>query len=337
MSVKVSAPGKIHIMGEHSVVYNKPAILAAISKRCYIEAKKSENIEIESPSFGNAFFDLDESRKLAKEADKLWEKCNEKNDFTELFDAIKNIREGVLKAGIGKILNEIGSDKGVKLKIKSEIPIGSGLGSSASLAVALTKSLSELYEKNLSLENINKIAYKLEQYSHGTPSGGDNSACCFGNIIWFEKTPNKINFVGVGNLKGFILVYVKKPEKTTGELVQDVRNLKGKYREKRINKLGKSAEQMLAALQGKNKEKIKILMRIAQKNLYELGVSCPEIDELVKSVNSIGGAAKLCGAGGGGFILCYHDDKKTLKEEIIRSGYTPMEVEIGVEGVRIEN
>ncbi len=35
--IKVSAPGKIHLMGEHSVVYGKPALLAAINKRVFVE------------------------------------------------------------------------------------------------------------------------------------------------------------------------------------------------------------------------------------------------------------------------------------------------------------
>ena len=36
MKITVSAPGKLHLMGEHAVVYGKPAILAAVSQRLFV-------------------------------------------------------------------------------------------------------------------------------------------------------------------------------------------------------------------------------------------------------------------------------------------------------------
>jgi len=47
--VVVSAPGKIHLMGEHAVVYGKPALIAAINKRLVATVSASEKFEIESP------------------------------------------------------------------------------------------------------------------------------------------------------------------------------------------------------------------------------------------------------------------------------------------------
>ena len=32
--ISVSAPGKIHLLGEHVVVHGKPAIITTIDKRC---------------------------------------------------------------------------------------------------------------------------------------------------------------------------------------------------------------------------------------------------------------------------------------------------------------
>jgi len=40
--IKVSAPGKVHLIGEHAVVYNEPAIIAAIGKRIWVEAEKND-------------------------------------------------------------------------------------------------------------------------------------------------------------------------------------------------------------------------------------------------------------------------------------------------------
>src|SRR6266481_390994 len=45
-NITVSAPGKIHLMGEHTVVYGKPALLAAINKRCFVEITKRNDNKI---------------------------------------------------------------------------------------------------------------------------------------------------------------------------------------------------------------------------------------------------------------------------------------------------
>ncbi len=40
--VTVSAPGKCHMIGEHSVVYGEPAIIAAVGLRTTINVEKSD-------------------------------------------------------------------------------------------------------------------------------------------------------------------------------------------------------------------------------------------------------------------------------------------------------
>ena len=80
------------------------------------------------------------------------------------------------------------------ITIQSEIPIGAGLGSSASLSVCLVTALllqqglisepkqdpkgQEWAEKDLDL--INKWAFEGERIMHGRPSGIDNSVATFG-------------------------------------------------------------------------------------------------------------------------------------------------------------
>lgn len=36
MFLTVSAPGKVHLLGEHAVVYGRPALIAAINYRLYV-------------------------------------------------------------------------------------------------------------------------------------------------------------------------------------------------------------------------------------------------------------------------------------------------------------
>jgi mevalonate kinase len=340
--VKVSAPGKCIIIGEHAVVYGEPAILAAIGKRVSVDAEKSDEVAIiDSKLDIDEKFAVSEAADFVSKVESMWQNGFEKKDFSGLFDFLNEEKVNAVKAMIGKSLKELNINSGVELSISSEIPIGAGLGSSAALAVAVPKAVSEAYNMDVSRERVNEIAYSIEQFTHGRPSGGDNSACCFGGLIWFKRgEPDIIKPLGEEipyTLENFVLVYTGKPEKTTGELVQMVRNLEPGFRDKRIKTLGKLAREMRSVLKGRNFERMKEIINSAQQNLSELGLSTEEIDRISETLKGVGGAAKLCGAGGGGIVLCYHQDRDKLVNTIKNLGFEPVEVELAVEGVRVED
>ncbi|WP_287586614.1 mevalonate kinase [Candidatus Borrarchaeum sp.] len=334
-----STPGKTHLIGEHAVVYGEPAIIISVGKRAYISAEKSESVKIYAQDINQSGeFSISELKEFAEKLQQLWDNCFETKDFAPLYSLLKNEHLGHIKAMIAKTMAELDINTPFRLKIYSEIPIGSGLGSSAALSVAVPKALSELFRKNLTLEEINQIAYKIESLAHGTPSGGDNSICCYGGALWFKKgTPNVIEPLHLDfTMKNFVLVFTGIPKLTTGELVSNVRSLDPEYRDMRIKQLGAYTYEMRDCLTEQNFTRIKELMNLAQELLAELGVSIEAIDEIHNAVKSIGGGAKLSGAGGGGYMVCYHEDLQLLKKFIKELGYVPEQVELGVEGVRVE-
>ncbi len=339
-----SAPGKVHLIGEHAVVYGKPAIIASIGKRCFVKAERSEYIEIVSPYLTlNKKFTIEDSKLLYVRAKKEWAEGKEKKDFSRLFALMKQDHYRPVICACMEALSALRIRKGIKIEINSEIPLGSGLGSSSAMAVAMVKAISETYGQKLVRQRINEIAFEIEKLNHGMPSGGDNSTCCYGSLIWFQKNThggeNVIQSLDKEipyTLENFLLVHVGRPEKTTGELVQHVMRLEEAYRNPRIEALGRATHEMLEALKRKKFDRMKELVNFSQKNLKELGVSTKQIDDLAEKVVSAGGAAKLCGAGGGGAVLCYHKDKQKLAGIIREAGYEPVETELGVEGVRVE-
>ncbi len=336
-----SAPGKVHLIGEHAVVYGEPAIFAAVGMHTYVTAEKSEKAEYKDKRWNhNDSWRLEEVMATTDEVIELWNKCAEKQNFFELFSDIKaNRYENYKKAVLGIVMKNLGISGGISINIKSQLPSGAGLGSSASLSVAAVNAVAAEYGKRVSKEEINRIAYELEKIIHGTPSGGDNSACCYGGLIWFQK-PNTILSLKEEipyKLENFILVYTSQPEKTTGELVQSVRNLEENLRNHCVHEIGRLAKDMREALKIRDLETMKRTINRNQQILAKLGVSTPEIDEMASAIKEKDGAAKLCGAGGGGMVLCYHEKKNILLETIRDLGYEPLETDLAVEGVKIEN
>lgn len=339
--VTVSAPGKVHLIGEHSVVYGKPAIIAAVGLRCYVDAEKSDNVTFESRDFGNADYPAKDVLETAERAGKLWEEGRSKGNFSSLFAYCRTDRLTPLVIATGIALKRSAAERGIRLRIKSEIPTGSGLGSSSAIAVSLSKAVAEAYGKKLSNEEINETAFEIEKINHGNPSGGDNSACCFGGLIWFQKNSPKniimpFNAGASRMLDKFVLVHTGRPVKTTGELVQAVGDLPESYRSRRISKLEELTRGMRQALETDESGRVGEIIREAQRILAELGVSTDKINNLAAEVGKIGGAAKLCGAGGGGTVLCFHEDKEKLKALIAGLGYDPLDARLGAEGVRKE-
>ena len=342
--VKVSAPGKCILIGEHAVVYGEPAIIAAIGKRTTVQCTKSDKVRYLDRRFdteGNVW-SITEVLNAAKNTMDIWSACAVQKDFSKLFEHVKkNKYENYRKTVIGIVLQKLGIKEGVSVEISSDVPVGSGLGSSSSLSVALAKCIAETFGKRLDLSEINSIAYELEKIIHGTPSGGDNSASCYGGLLWFKRgesgnTIKSLKEEIPQKLENFVLVYTGQPEKTTGELVQSVRNIPEAVRNKHIKAIGEASLKMRAALAKKDMITVRDCMNTAQENLAALGVSTPAIDKIAKAMRNIAGAGKLCGAGGGGIMLCYHHDKKKLVSVINNLGYEPIEVELAVEGVRIE-
>ena len=342
--IKTSAPGKVHLIGEHAVVYSEPAIIAAIGNRTYVDISPAKDItyqDIAWPDISHTW-KVEQVFEITQKTFDLWKEGNEKKDFSKLFSFIKeNGYEGYRASVLGLAMKNLGINQGFSITIDSKIPTGAGLGSSASRAVAMTKAIAELFEKELSLEEINDIAFQQEKIIHGTPSGGDNSACCFGGLVWFKKDQpkNQINSLKEEvpyKLENFVFVYTGPAQKTTGELVQLVRELDEGYRTERIKKIGEMTYEMLDVLRRRNFQRMKEIINQTQKNLAELKISTEKIDQIAESVQEIGGAAKLCGAGSGGIVLCYHQDKGKLIDLIKNIGYDPWETELAVEGVRIE-
>lgn len=314
--IRVSAPGKLILLGEHSVVYGKPAIVASVAKRCFITLTPQKNKSIKIVS-KNQDIPLDYPEHIISQTLEFFKKK---------------------------------TPSGFTLSIKSEIPTGGGMGSSAALAVSIAGAVSLFLGEKFDKEKINTIAYLCEQKNHGNASGADNSACCYGRLLWFRKETPDLKTISPLSFKisekitqNFLTIFTGTPGESTKEMVSIVGRLYKqcpKFTRSIFDNQESLTRRFLAALKNTDGEAIKNCIKSGEKNLERLGVVSLHAKSFIRKIEKKGGAAKICGAGGKtkgvGMLLAYHHDKKELEKLAHDQKFACSSVQLGTEGVRIE-
>lgn len=310
MKIIVSAPGKIHLMGEHAVVYGKPALLAAINKRLYVEITEAKELEIET----------DDEKKLIEKAVEI---------------VLARLKMSHISAHI---------------KVTSSIPSGRHAGSSAAVSVAAVGALLYFCKKIWNPNLINELAYEVEKFQHGTPSGGDNTVCTFGGFIWFRKeleflkTIWQLPFKPSEKLAPFVLVDTGRPKENTGEMVGMVREFMDNYKDHGrmlLDQNEQATKDVTVAIKTGDEMLLIDAMRRGEKTLEGLGVVSDKVLQLIQKVEEAHGTAKILGGGGkkeaAGLVLVYLRDLTVLKQLIKKYNYPLSSVQLGEEGVRLES
>lgn len=211
-----------------------------------------------------------------------------------------------------------------KLKIHSDIPAGSGMGSSAALSVCLAAAWLKATHDQPSQEEINELAYQLEKLQHGTPSGGDNTVSCYGGLLWFRKEIPAVKvfkrLADIPEIKNLYLLDTGKPAESTGEMVAQVADQKKAQPKKIVNAfLGMEAvaRGWLELVTTNNQSQVEKLIKDNHSYLMDIGVVSASTQELIQHIERTGGAAKITGAGGksnhSGMLLVWHPNSKKIK------------------------
>lgn len=311
--ITVSVPSKVHLLGEHAVVYGKPALLAAIDKRVYVTIVSSKIKQIVG------------AKDYIKEVMRLLE---------------------ILEAEIKK-QTKLKKIPPYLLTIKSEIPVGSGLGSSAALSAGLTAALLSFQKIPWDKKIIFDIAYAGEKFFHGNPSGGDLAAVIEGGFLWFRKefeflkTFSPIPFKPHKNIKQFILVNSGKPKESTREMVEKVSKLKIASPQKTkviFNSQEELTKKMVIALRDGDEDLLIKCIKLGEENLEKLGVVSKKTQALIREIEKLGGAAKISGGGGiekgSGMLLAYHKNIKRLLSHAKQKYLAILTIKIGGDGLR---
>ena len=215
-------------------------------------------------------------------------------------------------------------EKSIGVYASCEIPIGAGLGSSASTTVATISAVAKSRGVTLDRNDIFQLAFVSENYLHGKPSGVDQATCTYGGIIQFEK-PAKIKPIKIKR-PPIILVCDSGIHRSTKALVGSVVKRSGKETERfhdHLEEVSEISTGVVRAMRSEDTAELGSLMNRNHELLRQIGVSTPMLDHLVEEAKRVGASgAKLTGAGGGGCVIALCDDKasrlrvaKRLKQE----------------------
>lgn len=298
-----TANGKVILLGEHAVVYGKPAIAVPIKDAVVAEVTDTDHTpEIKVPAW-----DIDD--KLETSNSIWWGAIQEV--FSELDIANQHF----------------------SVHVKPNIPAAMGLGGSAAIAVAIIRAVSKHFKLDLNDDEVNRFAFHCEKAAHGTPSGIDNTMATFGKPLVYQSGEQQrmdvLEFPKALNL----VIGISDHPSLTVDMVSGVRE-RWRRDQELYDSLFRNFEQvaqsgMNAIAQGDYKA-LGHMMTINHGLLSAIQVSSPELDRMVQVARDNGAlGAKLTGAGGGGSIIALADDNTdAIAKGLSRQGFRSLQVTV---------
>jgi mevalonate kinase len=232
-------------------------------------------------------------------------------------------------------------------EIRSMIPIGSGLGSSAAVTVA-TLGVLEALQGRLEPEGVARLAFEVEHEVQGRASPIDTSTATAGGGILVRREPSGDHLWTIRrDTRSWSLHRCPLPDLTlvvgdtgiaadTGSLVAGVKARVDREPEAgaAVKEIGTIALDGLRALQRRDLVEAGRLMDRNHELLNGLGVSHPALEKLVTASRRRAFGAKLTGAGGGGSMIALTDRPEDVCRDIQAAGGRAFPISTESEGLR---
>ncbi len=317
-TIRVLSPGRVNLIGEHTDYTLGYVMPMAINLYTVLEGEKAEDVRLYSEHFNE-------------------ERSFNPGRFTRegsWMDYVKGVYWALWREG-----HEAG---GIHGRIGGDLPPGAGLSSSASLELAVMALLNRMYELNLPPIEMALLAKEAENEFVGVPCGIlDQFAVTFGragHVIFLDTDTLRYEYIPFPSDVSVLILYSGVRRKLASsayaerrEMAEESLRILGKrtskdVSENELSRLPSLYARYLGYIVRENRRVLKVRDALRAGDIITVGetltgahwdiarnygVSCDELDFLVREANELGAyGARLTGAGFGGSAIALVDRKK---------------------------
>jgi len=306
--MKAVAPGKLILSGEHAVVYGKPAIAMAIDRSAVFELKPQvgDQIAFDLPGGQGGSSTLMALRDLKRRVDRKYrEFLNGEIGIGYVLSAPVDLFRFAFINTLDGLHRQL--DSGLVMKLRSSIPVGCGMGSSAATVLSELRAIGHYLRVDFKPDWYYEYSLEAEKLQHGKPSGVDSYISLHGGCACFKDGVARP--VSLPRMKMY-MVQTGVPECTTGECVMEVeRNFRNSEIWSEFEAVTEAFEE---AIRSNHEQKLRWLVRENNRLLDAIGVVPEKVRQFIADIEQWGGSAKICGAGAvtgesGGVVLVFAD------------------------------
>jgi len=252
---------------------------------------------------------------------------------------------------VAQILTALGVESGLSVTTHSTVPAGSGLGGSSALAIAVAAAVGRAFEREVG--DLWPLVRDAEARCIGVPTGvQDYHPALLGGVLGLQLEPGVIRVdrlpVDPGRVEESLVLVDAGATRFSG--LNNWQVFKGQIDGERAVKealatiAGAAARLRQALLEGRYEDVAALVTEEweARKRLAP-GVTTPEIDTIVDLARSAGGAAKVCGAGGGGIVAIWATPgargpgtRERVREALKGTGFTEQRFRVDLRGLEVE-
>lgn len=325
--IRVSAPGKLMLLGEHAVVYQRPCLVTAMDARLHLTLQLTgpgdDSFTIFAPDVG-----VDGSRGRISAAFAGGQALAPGTRFIESALAVFHERYGLAR--------------GLVITTRSDFPSNYGLGSSSATVAAMLLGLARLFDLALEPDELFALGLDAVRRVQQLGSGFDLATAIYGGTLFYDNarprqilpldTVNIPLVVAYSGVKADTPTYVRR---VAGRLERWPDSVNGVF-----DVMAHIVKDARCALEDGDWPRLGELMDMQHGLAHALGVDTDATARLVFAAREAGAyGAKLSGAGGGDCIIALVPDgqRAAIEAALVAAGGLIIRSAPHASGARLES